>query len=451
VAVFFADPAVNIAYRLFAERHRPALTLPPRPPPHDQAEAVRQDLADLALLTDFDRSFSSENRAELQKQVAALAARAGDLGPAAFWLAVSRLVALPGNGHTTVDLAQRAARFNRAPVRFAWFADGLYIVRARPDWAELLGARVAAIDGRPAVAAFDQIRPCLSGTEERARASAPPLLESPELLRAIWPETDGIALDLRLVTRDHATVERRIPALPPGDGSLAAQPIRAMTPQQDQGWRTILQSAPQIPLSLRSPERVAFSAPLDGGRLYVRVNANGNDANGQLTDQLAAIAATRPPAGWNRIVLDLRFNDGGDVRKTAAFARTLPGLLSPKGDVWILTGNATFSAAIITAARARHFLGPRAHIAGETAGDHSRFWSDGGAPLVLRNSGIAIHHAWFLQDWEQGCHSLQECMPYQYIYGVAAGSLAPELKVGWRFGDYAAGRDTLLEQVLAEP
>jgi hypothetical protein len=201
-------------------------------------------------------------------------------------------------------------------------------------------------------------------------------------------------------------------------------------------------------MSLLDPDHVAFSRPLEGDGLYVRINANGDDGRGRLPDQLAAIAATRPAHGWRWIVLDVRFNGGGDELKTMAFTRALPTLLSRDGDLFVLADNATFSAAIIIAARARHFVGrSRTRIVGEPMGDHPWFWTDGGPPLVLRNSGIEIGRAYFLHDWAHGCLSLRDCHPYQFLYGVAAGDLTPDVTVGWSFADYAAGRDTVMDAV----
>jgi hypothetical protein len=180
----------------------------------------------------------------------------------------------------------------------------------------------------------------------------------------------------------------------------------------------------------------------------VRINANEDDGHGTLAAQLAAIAAVRPAGGWRWIALDLRFNNGGDPLKTAAFAKTMPELLAPGGQVWVLVGNATFSAAIIIAARVKHFVGAaRTHVVGEPVGDHGRFWATGGAPLVLRNSGIAIDHAYLAHDWADGCWSIARCHPYEFVYGVAVGNLTPEVRLGWNFADYTAGRDTVLERV----
>jgi hypothetical protein len=420
-----------------------AVPLPSRSAPHDPAQARRQDLADLSLLPNYDRSFSPEAKATFRRGVEALDANAGTLSDAAFEMAVSRLVALAGNAHTTVYKKQRASLFGRAPVRFAWFADGLYVVRAMSPANDALGRRVTSIDGRPVEQAMSELRSYLSGTAERARDDSPPLLDCPPLLQVLWPDTDGEHLAFGL---EDGTVARYA-ILPPTIDPFGLRPILVIAPGgYGADWKSVLA---EPPLSLRQPDRAVFSAPLEDGGIYVRINANQDDANGSLAGQLAAIAAGKPPGGWRRMILDLRFDDGGDERKTVDFTHDLPNLLDANGSLWILTGNATFSAAIITAARAKYFLGPRAHIVGEAVGDHEPFWTDGGPPLVLRNSGIAIGHAYFKQDWANGCRQPTLCNPLQWLYGVAAGNLSPEVTIGWLFADYAAGRDTVLERALA--
>jgi hypothetical protein len=440
LAALIAEPA-SLILQIYLSRAEPALSMPARPQPRDPAEARRQDVADLRLLTGYDRSFSPEAKLAFGHGLDVLDATAASLSPANFEMAVSRLVGLAGNAHTTVNKAQRARMFGHAPLRLVWFADGLYAVRATGLVQALLGRRIVTIDGRPVEQALADLRPYLSGTLERVRDDSPPLLDCPALLQAIWPDTDG--QHLTVGSDDGAVVQ--LTALPPAPDAFALRPVMAMAPPAPGGgWKMVLDAPP---LSLQAPDRVAYSAPLENDGLYIRINANEDDGNGPLPGQLAAIGSTKLAGGWRWIVLDLRFNDGGDELKTMAFTKSLPDLLGADGKLWILTGNPTFSAGIITAARAKYFVGSRAHIVGETVGDHNPFWTVGGAPLVLRNSGIAIGHAFFKQDWVRGCHSITICNPLQFIYGVAAGDLSPEVTVGWSFADYAAGRDTVMERV----
>jgi hypothetical protein len=449
-AAIYVQPGF-LALRVYISQREHAVALPARPEARTLAEAQAQDLADLRMLPGLDHSFSPETRAAFERGVDALDSSVGRMSPARFWMEISRLVALAANGHTSVNVAQRAASFGRIPLRLAWFADGLYVVRATPDHADLLGCKITAIDGRSTAEAMQAARPYFSGTDQRAKALDEPLLESPALLQVMWPDTDGETLAIEAVCPAGVARNIVLTALPPRPDRFAGQPLFEVGPLPNYGdfdWKTVLSHAPALPLSLADQDHVAFSRPLEGDGLYVRINANGDDVRGRLADQLAAIAATRPAHGWRWIVLDVRFNGGGDELKTMAFTRALPTLLSPNGDLFVLVDNATFSAAIIIAARARHFLGrSRTRIVGEPMGDHPWFWTDGGPPLVLRNSGIEIGRAYFRHDWAHGCLSLRDCHPYQFLFGVAAGDLTPDVTVGWRFADYAAGRDTVMDAV----
>jgi len=442
---------VAILVRAYFERSLREVPLPDHPKPRDEAEADRQDLDDLTELLRRDRSFSAAARNEFATGLDALRARAGTLSRAEFAMNVARLVALAGNGHTSVSGWQRARRFGRVPLRFAWFADGLYVVRTAPGEADLLGARIVAIDGRPVEAALSAVAPYLSGTMERARADSSPILESPELLQAIWPETDGAHLALRLELQAGGTVDRTLERLGPMPDPFAEQPIMVIGPKSLPNEGVLWKSAApdRIPMSLVQPDRAVYSQDLEQGGIYVRINDNVGDADGPLASQLAPILARAPADGWRWIVLDLRFNHGGDYLQSAAFTRALPHVLAPDGALWIVTGNWTFSAAIIDAARAKHFVGRRAHIVGEKVGDHDSFWAEGGPALILRNSGIAIQYATFEHNWVNGCRSPVRCFPLNLVYGVAAGDLSPEIAIGWRFADYAAGRDTVLEAIRA--
>src|SRR5437867_9535868 len=53
------------------------------------------------------------------------------------------------------------------------------------------------------------------------------------------------------------------------------------------------------------------------------------------------------------LIVDLRFNSGGDDTLTSTFTKALPAALPPDGRIFILTSANTFSAGIATAARLR--------------------------------------------------------------------------------------------------
>jgi hypothetical protein len=166
-------------------------------------------------------------------------------------------------------------------------------------------------------------------------------------------------------------------------------------------------------------------------------------------DVATAIAAAAGSAGdplWKRIILDLRFNDGGEYPAIYAAIKSLPRRLAPEGKLVILTDNTTFSGAIITAALAKHFAGKRAVLMGEKQGDRLAFWAEGN-DIQLPNSKIVVHTATGYHDWAHGCRELR-CYWPNFYYDVAVGHLDPDVPVGWPFGDYRRGVDTVLARAL---
>lgn len=96
------------------------------------------------------------------------------------------------------------------------------------------------------------------------------------------------------------------------------------------------------------------------------------------------------------LILDLRFNNGGNYMNTYGFSRSLPDLMGPGGRVCVLTSGQTFSAAITTTALVKQAMGSRAVILGEPVGDRLAFWAEG--------SQGCLPHAKFCFAYTTGKH-----------------------------------------------
>jgi hypothetical protein len=149
------------------------------------------------------------------------------------------------------------------------------------------------------------------------------------------------------------------------------------------------------------------------------------------------------------VVVDLRYSQGGDYTQAADFSRGIADALPTDGRIFILTSGNTFSAAISTVARLRFFAGARVTQVGEPMGDRGAFWGEGDK-VLLPNSKIAVRYATAYHDWENGCslEQITTCFLFNYIYGVAPGSLTPHITASPRFATYAAGRDEVMDDVM---
>lgn len=421
------------------------------PAPMSLAEARQQDLDYLSKLPSLDGSFTPATRAEFQEQLDGLRKKAADLTVPGFAMAVSRLLALADNGHTNVRAPDKAALMNRVPLRFGWFAEGLFVVRAKSGSASLLGAQVFNIDGVPTAELLARLKPYYGGNFERMKADSPFMLESPDALNATDAALPEDRLSLDLVLADGHRVHMDVPALPPDPNTPDVWSERQLAPAaipQGGDWLTVLHDDDQQPWVLRNADGSLYSRTLDDGHgLYVHLWAIDDDQNGPLPEQLQKILDGLKPGSLDYAVVDLRLDGGGNYLKMYDFSRKLPDYIKSDGKLYVLIDNHTFSAAIVSLAWLRYYGGKRSVIVGEHAGDREEFWAEG-SRFVLPNSKIWMAFRTGYHDWEHGCHSPIRCFWPNVWYSVPAGKLGPDVTVAWRFNDYAAGHDTALDYVL---
>ena len=432
-------------------RFNPTVPSPDYPPAKDRVQAISQDLDYLQALLRLDRSFSDEAARAFEHGRQALLARAETLTTAQFVLGVSELVALAGNGHTNVAPGARAGLMNRVPLRFAWFADGLFVVHSDRANAGLRAARIDTIGGRRPEDMLIDLKRFRGGRQEFARTRSMLLMESPEALASIYPELDPRQLPMALTladgTRRDVIVGARAadPNAPNPLPWLYLSPVAAAEIVPD-GVNALDADTP-LPASLRGHGNSVHHEVLGDGVLYLHLWRMTDDEGGSLSGQLARlVSASEQP--WKAVIVDLRFNGGGDYTKVHGFARDLRASIAHDGMIVVLVNNETFSAALTTVAWLKHYGGERTLIIGERLGDEPAFWAEGGT-LTLPNSKLPIAFASGYHDWKHGCHDLRRCFGLNLWFGVAAGDLDPESETGWRFSDYMRGRDSVLEAALA--
>lgn len=430
---------------------------PPTPKPLASAsrgDANRQDLDYIGKLPQYDRSFSPEARARFEHRLAALKAQADTLTQPQLLMGIAELAALADNGHTNASMGGRGRLFNSVALRFAWLADGWYVVRAAPAYANLLGGHVLAIDGVDVEAWHRDCARYIGGTDEHARSWEPLLLQSPDALHVMRPDAPEHRLTLRLRFPDDREETAEVVAEPPSLERMVEVPGRYLSPlpleDEPAGWRTILDRNVPPPVSLRGVGRSFYTTTLrDGSVLYLHLWNVFDDQEGALASQIiAAVDARSSP--WRTIVLDLRFDSGGDYTTAYRGVRRLVERLAPDGKLFILTDHATFSAALVVAAWAKYYAGARTTIVGEQLGDRTNFFAEG-ERFVLPNGKQGVSIATGYHDWGGGrCSAHPDCYWPNYFYDVPAGDLSPRIMVGWRFDDYRRSIDTVLERALAE-
>jgi hypothetical protein len=430
-----------LADAVSADQRLPALTPP-------------QMRADLVYARDVwkpqDKSFSPAATREFDRMIGQAIANVGRLDPLSFWMTLSRALALSGNGHTMVN--DDDPPFPGLPINVWWFRDGLYIVRAQPQYAYLLGARIEKIGRDTPEQALAAVTPYISGHSPWVRSMSPGYLRVPALLHrlSITDSDTETQLTVRLRERSGSRqISLPLASMPDptgGWGALLPEPA-----SQKGRWPGVIDSVKSVPLTYQEPVNLSSSwlGP-DHQVLYIRSNQIWDFGGPDIHDKLAALFTTRiVPEHPKSVIVDLRFNGGGNFFCTILFAQALPQLLPPGGHIYVLVSGSTFSAAIVTAAMLKESGGSKVVFLGTPMGDDEAFWAEG-QPVPLPHSRLELRPGTQFEDWGRGCHDMKRCFFPDVIWGPKAPiSLRPDEEIAPTFAEYAAGRDPVLERALA--
>lgn len=431
---------------------------PPKPdyaPASDAATRQRQDLDYFRHYFELNRSYTPQALAQAQALREEALAKAGSFSPAEFDLAVGRMVALADNGHSRIHPGGQSRRYARLPCRLYRFADGYHVVRARPACAELLGARLTGVDGRAVEEIAQRMYEYFGGPRNHYDQFAVPFfLESPPLLHAAGLAQSPERLTLRAVLRDGSEREWTIAADAPDADAPRVYSDSYLSPQRIENepadWGTLLPADAPLPQFLRDYATPFQAGPLaDPAVYYAQLRSNSDEPGHPIGEFLARvereIVAGRPRA----VVLDLRFDQGGNLTKTAGLMKRLPALTDSIERVYVLTGAWTFSAGNVNLALLKEHGGGRVRVFGEPVGDRVRIWAEGGT-LELPNSRIAIGYATGLHDYAKSCFGEPGCFWIMWLYPTRVASFEPDLRIDYTFDDYVGLRDPVMDAVLAD-
>ncbi|NOT07172.1 MAG: hypothetical protein HOP28_03110 [Gemmatimonadales bacterium] len=397
-----------------------------------------------------DRSFSAAARAEAESRLRHLDSTAATLSAAAFELELARIVALADNGHTAARASPRSSRYNRVPVRLTPFGDHFFVLRTDSANADLLGARLVAIDGKAVAEAIAVGRTLAGGTAGWRDRSVAYFLESPEQMHALGLAAQVGRATYRFELPGGAMVERGIGGQAPGPNRDRLPAGRWLYPHPldpEFGTGKTLLTSEQAAWAFQEyemPFRWRDAPEIDGMVVQFRMNrdAPGRPIKEFLDEVRKEIRARHP----RNLVIDLRMDSGGDLNTTRDFVRALPTLVP--GQIYALTSPWTFSAGISTLGYLEQASPGRVTIVGEGVGDRMEFWAEGDL-IELPFSRAVIGYSPERHDYKTGCKPYRDCHQAVVRNPIGVPSLDPNLIAPWTIDAYRTGRDPGIEAIVA--
>lgn len=420
-------------------------------PPADLAEARAQDMTQLALFFDLEKSFTPDTLAKAKTLYSGLSEEAAGLSDAQFDLAVARIVAVADNAHSRVREYGRAPRYNRLPIRGHWFADGYYIIRAYQGFEHLLGRKVTAIEGRNFDDAAAEIRQYIAGKEGVFRKYSPYLLESPSLMHAadLAKSPNALTLSLEDFNGRTETITLTLPFPPAGDHIARSHVL--LSPKvysiSQSNWSSLPLDAAEIPLYLTAPLKqlqMAEIAEMDA--FYVQFWTNNDTGDISISDFCRDALRSYRASSAKILIIDHRFNGGGNFGKTASCFKDFAKAAKARGRLYVIAGGATFSAGVYSVAILKQYGGDNTILVGEDVGGRLESWGESNL-LRLPNSNVEINFSTGFHNLKDGCTDWQVCHWSAMFHSLRINSLAPDLPAPLRFRDYIDGRDVALSAI----
>jgi hypothetical protein len=354
---------------------------------------------------------------ELRAEANGLAERAPELSRDELVVGLLRLTTLGDrDGHGGIFLHDPAHTrpFHFFPLRVHDFADGVHVV-AQSDGTAHVGKRVVSVEGVAIDDVVERVKPLIPhDNDATVRLLLPEYLVCAEVLRGLGV-VEGAAATYRFADGGEVTLD------PVDSGEYIGMLGSAFAPLP----------LPGDPLQYRGLDEPFLLEPLEGGRSLYLGYRHVESLPQELLDRILASARRE---GFRRLVVDARYNGGGDNTTYWPLVELLKtGPLKQRGKVVVLLGRMTFSAAGNFAASVDRET--NAILVGERSGGAPNQWGDRIA-IELPRAGLTAYVA---AEWV-------EVAP-----GDTRLAVEPDVPVEPTAADVLAGRDPVLARALTLP
>jgi hypothetical protein len=301
----------------------------------------------------------------LARQARELADAVPTLSDDEVFVGIWRIIGSLGHGHAGLfPFVPSRRQFHQLPMQLWAFPEGVFIVAASGDAADLVGAQVVAIEGTPAFDALGKVG-AVQGNESGMQVLWTGVyhLGVTEMLKGlgIIRDVHRVGLSLRLASGE--TVQRTVQAIPLIRWSKLVPPPRVPAP-------LFLQRVAQQHWFVDLPEQDA---------VFVQVNQVQPSSQETLTGFGLRLRDSLASSRSRNLILDLRHNNGGNTNTYPELVRTLVSFTAQRDrQLYVIIGRGTYSAAanlITDLERFANpiFVGEPSSMTGNNAGDESQF------------------------------------------------------------------------------
>ena len=351
-------------------------------------------------------------------------------------ISLQKIAALLHDAHTVVDTSTDSF--------LGIFAGPLHtqtgmvygILMARKEYESLLMSRLDGINGVPIEEIMERLRPLVSYDCEihyQDRACSYSYLSDPDVLRYIGvmgPEDMAV---LSLTGLDGKAYEYTVRAssTKTWDWNDYVEYVSGTgNDSSDMGIYTCGASN----FIIYGTEKYWYETLADGKAVYIRLNSCPSDE--KTISFFEEAFSSVDPAELEKVIIDFRFNSGGDASLGGGFGKLLTLIKATDADVYVLINGTSMSAWTAIPALLKRYA-PKVTLVGAPSGQGVRCFSymSLNNSDALPNSGLLIYcYQMYSDSWP----------------GYDEPTLMPDVEIEQTFEDYQNGIDSVLKYVLGQ-
>ncbi|PWL57154.1 MAG: hypothetical protein DBY34_09425 [Oscillospiraceae bacterium] len=378
------------------------------------------DLFTSTLEENHKNLYANISKEEFQAEVEQVRAELPGMSEGQFYYSLRRLLSLVGDAHTSLGFTDSNYRHLTAlPFAVMYFEDGWHLMMLEEQNQQYLGYRLLAIDGTPIDEVYAKAKTIMSYENESwARqqfSNTINFLDALKYLGIVGEDADSITL----------TIQK-------GEGSPEETlPLKGMNEEEIFAAAILQVERRETPAT--AARGYYRTLDLGDGAFFLQYNTCQEAEDLPMAEFVELTSDALCAGQYTKVILDLRYNTGGDSRIFEPMIEKLGELKEQQGfQVYVLIGRNTFSSAIINSIQAQEALD--AVLVGEQTGGSVNGYGELQS-FQLKNTPIQVYYS---------------TKYFELIPGYDKDSLYPDQPVAQTYADYVAGVDPEVQAVLGQ-
>lgn len=378
------------------------------------------DLFTSTLEENHKNLYANISKEEFQAEVEQVRAELPGMSEGQFYYSLRRLLSLVGDAHTSLGFTDSNYRHLTAlPFAVMYFEDGWHLMMLEEQNQQYLGYRLLAIDGTPIDEVYAKAKTIMSYENEswtrQQFSNTINFLDALKYLGIVGEDADSITL----------TIQK-------GEGSPEETlPLKGMNEEEIFAAAILQVERRETPAT--AARGYYRTLDLGDGAFFLQYNTCQEAEDLPMAEFVELTSDALCAGQYTKVILDLRYNTGGDSRIFEPMIEKLGELKEQQGfQVYVLIGRNTFSSAIINSIQAQEALD--AVLVGEQTGGSVNGYGELQS-FQLKNTPIQVYYS---------------TKYFELIPGYDKDSLYPDQPVAQTYADYVAGVDPEVQAVLGQ-